>query len=256
MCGRYTLHAEAEELMRRFGVLQLKVPVGPRYNIAPSQIVPGLSCEKVEDRPSYVLDAYKWGFDAAPKPSAQGPGLVINARMETLLERPMFKNLFVRNRCLIPANAFYEWDKKNQTKGRRSQPYAINVSGGELVGFAGLWRPIAGGKDGVEKCFVIITVPSNDKMSALHDRMPAILSEEAEKIWLDPNCDDKALLLSLLRPYPDPFVNIYPVSTMVNSTKIDSKECIAPAAPVSDVLVEKEKPSKPTQLSLFDISAG
>src|SRR5271168_1399085 len=211
MCGRYTLHAEAEELIRRFGILQLKVPIGPRYNIAPSQIVPVLSCEKAQDRPGYVLDAYKWGFDVSPRPSAQGSGLVVNARMETLLERPTFKNLFVRNRCVIPANAFYEWDKVHAKKGH-SQPYAINVSGGELIGFAGLWRPIVVGKEGAERSFVIITVPANDKVSSLHERMPAILSPEAEKIWLDPNCQDKALLLSLLRPYPDPLVHIYPVS--------------------------------------------
>ena len=254
MCGRYTLHAEAEELMKRFGIVQLKVPVGPRYNIAPSQIVPVLTCDQAADRPGYVLDAYRWGFDSGPRALAKGPGLVINARMETLLERPMFKNLFLRNRCVIPANAFYEWDKVNAPKGG-SRPYAINVSGGELVGFAGLWRPITG-VTGAEKCFVIITVPSNDKVSALHDRMPAILSPEAEKIWLDPECDDKALLLSLLRPYPDPLVHLYPVSTMVNSTKIDSSECIAPAPPESDVPAPKEKPSKPTQLSLFDISAS
>jgi putative SOS response-associated peptidase YedK len=250
MCGRYTLHAEAEELMKRFGIRQLKIPVVQRYNIAPSQVVPVLSFEQGQKEPGYVLDAHRWGFEAGPRASSRGPGLIINARMETLLERPMFKNLFLKNRCIIPANAFYEWDKINPKKGS-SRPYAIKAKGGELVGFAGLWRPFTGEGD-IQKCCVIITVPANDKVSTFHDRMPAILSPETEKIWLNPECDDKSLLLSLLRPYPDPLTELYPVSKMVNSTRIDSPECLTLAVAENDETPPQAKPSKPTQLSLFD----
>jgi len=253
MCGRYTLNVEAEILMKRFGLTQTKIELPPRYNIAPSQIVPAVSCER--ESGEFALDAYKWGFDAGSRELAKSPGLVINARMETLLERPMFKSLFVKNRCVIPATAFYEWDKVNG-KGSGGNPFLIGLGEGQLVSFAGLWRPIFGGEGSVQRSCVIITVPANDKISALHDRMPAILSPEAERLWLDPSCDDKSLLLSLLRPYSDSAIELYRVSKMVNSTKMDVPECLAPAKLKEEEPPPPKKAPKPTQLSLFDIPAN
>jgi len=245
MCGRYTLQADADELIRRFGIKQLRIPIAQRYNIAPSQTVPVVTSNvrKESGECEYTVDGFRWGFQA--KLGDNASKLIINARMETLLEKPMFKNLFLSNRCVIPAKGFYEWNTKRAGKGH-SRPYAINVNGGELIGFAGLWRPIRDAQGQVQKSCVIITVPAGDKLAALHDRMPAILMPGDEHRWLDPDCVDKDLLLSLLHPYLDSRINFYPVSTLVNSTKIDASECLVPA---HEDAVSVESLS---QLSIFD----
>jgi putative SOS response-associated peptidase YedK len=264
MCGRYTLQAEADELIRRFGIRQLSIPIDQRYNIAPSQTVPVVTSNvrKESGETEYTVDGFRWGFQAKLGDSANK--LMINARMETLLEKPMFKNLFLSNRCVIPANGFYEWSTK-RPGNERSRPYAINVNDGELIGFAGLWRPIRDAQGEVQKLCIIITVPANDKLGALHSRMPAILMPSDERLWLDPECVDKELLLSLLHPYPDARIKYYPVSTLVNSTKIDASECLMPAQEdlaTTPIETQANRSSKqkerskegPTQLSIFDVA--
>ncbi len=246
MCGRYTLHMEAELIAKRFGLKQIKLPLQPRYNIAPSQIVAGVLYEVNTSTGELekVLDGLKWGFTVPASAQMKGPRMIINARMEGIFERPMFKNLVAKNRCVLPANAFYEWA---QSSGK---PYAVQVKKGDLFGMAALYKNALDSEGNPVKLCVIVTVPPNEKMAVMHDRMPAILAPDAEAAWLDPEEKNPAKLLSLLKPYENETLDMYPISKLVNSVRVDRKECLeAYDEPETAPPVKKDKP---VQLSLFD----
>lgn len=218
MCGRYTLHHAPQQIALRFGVEEVLAEAQERYNIAPSQSIPVVVAEK-EVR---ALNAYKWGLIPFwAKDPAIGNKL-INARAETLAEKPSFKNALVRRRCLIPSDGFYEWKKENDTR----QPMYIRRRDGDLFAFAGLWEEWKG-PDGVPlRTCSIITVAPNELMADIHDRMPAMLRPEWEADWLNPSNTAVPDLLALLQPYSPADMEAYAVSKRVNAPVNDGPACI------------------------------
>ncbi|MET3504922.1 putative SOS response-associated peptidase YedK [Halalkalibacter oceani] len=146
---------------------------------------------------------------------------MINARGETIDEKPAFKRLLQRRRCLVVADGFYEWLKKDDKK----QPYRITINDGGVMTFAGLWDRWKSDDEEIVSCTIITTKP-NELMSDIHDRMPVILGEEERKVWLDTSIEDKHILKDLIKPYAAKEMRAYEVSELVNSPRNESKECI------------------------------
>jgi putative SOS response-associated peptidase YedK len=221
MCGRYTL-TSPEDIAARFGLGALaETRIEPRFNVAPSQAVPVI----VDGEAGPTLTTMRWGFQPAwMKSDGQRPP-PINARGESLLERPMFRGAVAHGRCLIPADGFYEW---MAVPGRKTkQPMYIRLKGGSLFAFAGLY--VQGREDVGETC-VIVTTAANEIISSIHERMPVILDRSVEMRWLDHDLDNGQAALSYLQPVaPDQF-EVYPVSTQVSSARNEGPELIAPLA--------------------------
>lgn len=219
MCGRYTLTTKPNDLAKAFGLDATPEDLAPRYNIAPSQWVPVIT----DTRPRR-LEAFRWGL----VPSwAKDPSIghrMINARAETVAEKPSFRSAFRRRRCLIPADGFYEWRRD----GKRKTPICIRRSDGAPFAFAGLWetwKPTSG--EALHSCTIITTEP-NALMATIHDRMPVILAPETYDLWLDSTIDDRDLLRGLLSPCPDSWLKYYVVSMLVNSPANDTPQCMEP----------------------------
>ena len=213
MCGRYTMHHSTDQIAMRFGVQEQLAQTTERYNIAPTQSVPVV----IENEGARFLDALQWGLI----PSwAKDPGIankLINARAETLSEKPSFKVALSRRRCLIPSDGFYEWARE----GAARQPMHIRRKDGELFSFAGLWEEWKQ-EDGTPlKTCTIITVAPNEVMEQIHNRMPAMLLPEYEADWLDVAHNKSADVVSFLRPYPAELIEAYPVNKRVNIPTIE-----------------------------------
>ena len=224
MCGRYSLKTPADTLAKHFRLS--KVPsVAPRFNIAPSQPIAIIRTQGAKDNRECVLA--RWGLI----PSwANFPGIgnkMINARAETVAEKPAFREALARSRCLVPADGYYEWQREGRM-GQRKQPFYIRLRDGRPFAFAGLWEGWVG-PDGtlVESCAILTTEP-NESLTHIHDRMPVILAEAAYDQWLDPAIRQAQLLQPLLRPYPPEEMTAYPVSLRVNDPAHDDAACIAP----------------------------
>ncbi len=220
MCGRFTLHHPEEEVAEGFGVQQLFSPLAPRYNIAPSQPVAVV----LEEEGRRCLDAYKWGlvpfWAKDPKIGAR----MINARAETLAEKPSFRAALTRRRCLIPADGFYEWKKEGDAR----RPFHIRLRSEEPFPFAGLYEEWQAPDGSPLRTCTIITVEPNPLMAQIHNRMPAILDPDAREAWLDPALKDAPGLLQLLKPYPEKEMEAFPVSRRVNAPTFDDPACIQP----------------------------
>lgn len=232
MCGRFTLHHSTDEIAARFAAQQVMDIAEdrnghpapsfeePRYNIAPSQAILAVRAEQDMRR----LETLQWGLVPSWAKDVSIGSKMINARGETLAEKPSFRNALMRRRCLIPADGFYEWKKDD--RGR--QPMHIHRRDGGLFAFAGLWEEWRRPDGPPLRTCTIITVAPNELMAEIHDRMPAILREEDEAVWLDTEqVTDKERILSLLRPYPDAGLEAYPVSKLVNAPVNDSAECLS-----------------------------
>ena len=222
MCGRYSLTTPADTLAKYFRLK--KVPsIPPRFNIAPSQ--PIATIRLLNSDPTVVL--VRWGLI----PSwAKDPGIgnkMINARAETVAEKPAFREALARSRCLVPADGYYEWQREGRM-GQRKQPFYIRLRDRRPFAFAGLWERWVG-PDGkaVETCAILTTEP-NAALKEIHDRMPVILAEAEYDQWLDPAARQAQLLQPLLRPYPPEDMTAYPVSLRVNDPAHDDAACIAP----------------------------
>jgi putative SOS response-associated peptidase YedK len=203
----------------RFHVDSVQVDTSARYNIAPSQ-----SVLVVTENSPRTLQAMQWGLI----PSwAQDPAIgnkMINARAETLADKPAFKTALVRRRCLIPADGFYEW----QQAGTAKRPMRIHRKDDELFGFAGLWDEWRSPEGTPIRTCTIITVAPNTLMAPIHNRMPAILRPEDEAAWLTSANRSVPDLVALLTPYPDPELEAYAVSRAVNAPNVDDAGCILP----------------------------
>jgi putative SOS response-associated peptidase YedK len=218
MCGRFILTSPGIVLAAQFE-LQQEFELPPRYNIAPTQQVSAIRMDTSGRR----LEMLKWGLLPFWAKDASISARLINARSETLSEKPAFRAAFKSRRCLIPSNGFYEWTKN---KGQK-QPYLIKLTEGSLFAFAGLWEHWES-KDGVdvESC-TIITTHANELVQPLHDRMPVILKNKDYALWLDPIAK-REILQPLLIPYPSEEMNSYPVSSNVNKATYDSPDSIEP----------------------------
>lgn len=220
MCGRFTLTLNMEKIAQAFGV-EPTLDSSPRYNIAPTQEVMTVLHEK-EAQPAH-LEWLRWGLIPGWAKEESIGSRMINARAETLAEKPSFKRLLHSRRCLIVADGFYEW--KKAAKGKT--PMYITMKDHEPFGFAGLWD-LWKAPDGrqLRTCTIITTEP-NSLMAEIHNRMPVILAREARDLWLDPEMKDEQALTSILRPYPAEHLTAREVSKLVNSPTIDSAELIA-----------------------------
>jgi len=207
MCGRYALHANPEVVSLLFGLS--KVPAyQPRYNIAPASQV--LIIRK------YEAAMVRWGL--VPR-WAKDPSIgakLNNARAESVAEKPSFRDAYRKRRCLIPASGFYEW----KTEAGRKQPYYVLPSAGELFAFAGLWEEWNGPEGALQTC-AVITTESNEKMRAVHDRMPLIVAPEDYPKWLAGGA-------GLPRPCPAGAIEIRRVSRAVNNARNDAAGLIEP----------------------------
>jgi putative SOS response-associated peptidase YedK len=217
MCGRYSLVPKAD-FAERFGVENLQLDLEPRYNIAPTQTTPVIT----RNSPNRA-EEMRWGLVPfwAKDPSIGNK--MINARAETVAEKPAFRKALAARRCLVPASGFYEW--KRDAGGK--VPHYIFLRDTGSFAFAGLYE-IWKDQDGqVLKTYTIITTTPNELMETIHNRMPVILSREDEGLWLDKEADIPALL-ALLRPYPAEQMDAYVVSKAVNSPMHEGESLIEP----------------------------
>ena len=219
MCGRFTQRKSAKALEEHFGA---EVPeIQPSFNIAPTQNVLAIRGGDGGRDASWL----KWGLVPAwAKDTSMGARL-INARSETVTEKPSFREAFKRRRCIVPADGFYEWQKK----GGRKQPYFFRMKDDRPFGFAGLWERWEGdGGEVLDSC-TILTTDANEVLRPVHDRMPVILHSEEYSLWLEAGERERAMLRELLRPYPADEMVSHPVSPLVNSTANRGAELIAEA---------------------------
>ncbi len=221
MCGRYTLTAPGDAIVEAFE-LPGPVETRPRYNITPTQEVAAVRVDgKGGER---TLVNLKWGL--VPR-WADDPSIgnrMINARSETVAEKPAFRWAFKKQRCLVLADGYYEW--KKLADGSK-QPYYFRVDGGRPFGFAGLWERWSREGEEVQSCALLTTSP-NDLAAAVHDRMPVILAEKDYDLWLDPSVGEAEKLNSLLVAYSAGAMETWPVSRFVNKPGNDSPRCIEP----------------------------
>ncbi|MFN7623467.1 MAG: SOS response-associated peptidase [Acidobacteriota bacterium] len=202
MCGRFNRHHPAAEVGRRFGVTPLAAAGVAAYNIAPTQPVPVVIADV-----SRRMIICHWGLIPHWAPEDSMASRMINARAETLAEKPAFREPLARRRCLVPADGFYEWPKKGAHAG---QIIEVARADGELMAMAGLWEEWRAADGTVRRTFTIITVEPNALMEQYHHRMPAILRRADETVWLDPSTDPAAAR-KLLRSYPDDDLVAHPV---------------------------------------------
>lgn len=223
MCGRFTLTVDPEQLRESLPGISVPGEIKPRYNIAPSQPV-----AVVPNDGRNQVDFFLWGLIPSWAKDPAIGNRMINARGETLAEKPSFRAAYRRRRCLVLADGFYEWRKEGE--GKAKTPMYIQMESKEPFGFAGLWE-IWYSPDGSEirSCTIITTQP-NGLVEKIHNRMPVILPKEAYPLWLAPEEKEPGELNALLRPFPAEEMIAYPVSRMVNSPANDVPELIQPAA--------------------------
>ena len=220
MCGRYSLTASQQELAQRFDFDSKLEGFVPRYNVAPAQQV--LTVLGGDTRRAGFM---RWGL--IPSWSKDGPSSrpLINARAETVAEKPSFRGPLKKQRCLVLADGFYEWQKEGDAK----RPMRVTMRSGEPFAFAGLWSNWTDPEGNRIPSCAIITTAANEVLKPIHHRMPVILAEEAEDLWLDTGLDDSDALTQFLEPYPDDALEAYEVSRLVNSASNDGPEVATPA---------------------------
>jgi putative SOS response-associated peptidase YedK len=240
MCGRITATFEFNDIKIRWNLEHDLAEFSPRFNIAPEQSTSasgGTVPVIIRDGHTNHCRAMNWGLipNWAKDPAIGNQ--MINARAETLTEKPAFKDLVARRRCIVPADGFYEWRKE----GKRKIPMWVHLKSREPFGLAGLWDVWRSPSGKRVESFTIITTEPNELVRPIHNRMPVILRPDDEEQWLDVHRTSFAKARSFLKPYSDELMAAHDVSTVVNSAKYDGPECIQP---VSD------DPTPNTQLSL------
>jgi putative SOS response-associated peptidase YedK len=239
MCGRFVSSSPPDEIARYFDAEAPEAALEPSYNVAPTNDVYAVTV----DGGIRKVEAFHWGLVPAWAKDAKISAKMINARAETVATKNAFRSPFKRRRCIIPADGFYEWQKKEGVK--RKQPYFIHSTSGEPLSFAGLWELWKGPKtkdpetgeshyeqeDSPLRSCTIITTEANETMSPLHDRMPVLLPASAWEDWLDPTNDDVETLGKLLVPAPPQVITAYTVSTEVNMVRNKGPELIEHAEP-------------------------
>ena len=220
MCGRYTLIADLGDLAQRFEFDGSDFSYDPGYNIAPTESV--LTVRNLDGREAAFM---RWGLIPFWAKDPKIGSRMINARAETVAEKPTFRNALKKRRCLVLADGYYEWQKTPVGK----RPYRIILKSGEPFAFAGLWETRRDPQGNVVPSCTIITTAANDFLAPIHDRMPVILPREREGLWLEPRLEDAASLTGILAPYPDEALDAYEVSTMVNNARNVGPEVIARA---------------------------
>ena len=223
MCGRFSQTASPEVIAQQFALTDPPL-FTPRYNIAPSQPVLAIRIEP--DTTTRNLVMLRWGLIPSWAKDPKIGNQCINAKAETVAEKPSFRSAFKKRRCLVVATGFYEW----QVRGPVKQPMWIGLRSKRPFAFAGLWehwKPTEG--ESLETCTIITTEP-NELMQPIHSRMPVILAPSSYDQWLDPTFQQAEPLKALLRPYPSEELMAYPVSTLVNNPRHDAPQCLEPVS--------------------------
>ncbi len=221
MCGRFTLTVDPAGLKERYHA-SFPEKFVPRYNISPTQPVMAIP----NDGRS-AADFFIWGLIPSWAKDPSIGSRMINARGETLGEKPSYRGAYKYKRCLIPADGFYEWQAQPGTRSKT--PYFIHMKDGLPFAFAGLWDEWRGADGGQVRTCTIVTTGPNTLMAPIHDRMPVILRPEDYDEWLDPAPRAPATLQHLIAPFPTEQMEAYPVSVLVNSPSNDRAELVRPA---------------------------
>ncbi|QXE02896.1 SOS response-associated peptidase [Terribacillus sp. DMT04] len=219
MCGRFTLLTPWEELLRTFDAVSEIESLEPSYNIAPTQQIAAI----IHDGKKRKLGSLRWGLIPPWAPDKKIGSKMINARAETLQEKRSFKKAFQKQRCLIPADSFYEW----KTEDGKKQPMRIQHKDKTPFAFAGLWEKWQDDDGSSIYTCTIITTEANSFMQQIHHRMPVILPAHSQDIWLDRYEQDTEALQQILKPFSEE-LTAYPVSTLVNSPRNNREELINP----------------------------
>ena len=221
MCGRFTLTADPNDLREAFPWLNIPQNPTPRYNVAPTQPV-----AVIPNNGKQTLDYYNWGLVPFWAKDPSIGSRMINARSETLMEKPSFKSAFKRKRCLIPATGFYEW---KAVEGQKTKtPMYIQLKTGKPFAFAGLWDRWESKEGSTILSCTIITTSPNELVGQIHNRMPVILNPENYSLWLETGEPPLEKLNQLLQPYPEAEMQAYEVSRLVNKPDVDNPSLIHP----------------------------
>lgn len=231
MCGRAVARTPLPELARQFGAEvafqePAEPPPLPSWNVAPTDVLPAVL--ESRSRHKRLIGELKWGLVPHWAKDPSTGYKMINARAETLTTKAAYRDAFARHRCIIPVDAFYEWQRVG---GRRKQPYVIEREDGQPLSFAGLWavwRPRNNPDAEPLRTCTIVTTDANDLVRPLHDRMPVILPQATWDAWLDSDNDNTEALMGLLRPPLSRGLVAYPVGTMVNSVDNNGPELVKP----------------------------
>ena len=223
MCGRFTLTVDPSELQEAFGDFIFPDQFAPRFNIAPSQPVLAIPNDAKNK-----ADFFSWGLIPSWAKDPTIANRLINARGETIAEKPSFRGSFKYKRCIIPTDGFYEW--KAQGGEKTKIPYFIHMKDRAPFAFAGLWDEWHSPDGGTLRTCTIITTEPNELMATLHNRMPVILNQKDYAQWLGaaPHAQRPEHLLSLIKPFPSDKMSAYAVSTLVNKPGNDRPECVVP----------------------------
>jgi putative SOS response-associated peptidase YedK len=221
MCGRYLIITTPEAMRAFFRYLE-QPNFPPRYNVAPTQPIPVVRLW--EGARHFAL--VRWGLIPGWVKDPRGFSLVINARGDSVLDKPAFRNAMRYRRCLVPADGFYEW----KTEGPRKRPFAIRPRSRTPLAFAGLWEVWTGPNGEEVETAAIVTTQANRALRPLHDRMPVVLQPETYDAWLDCRGVDAQLATAMIAPPPDDFFEAYEVSPAVNRTENDWLELLIPAS--------------------------
>jgi putative SOS response-associated peptidase YedK len=253
MCGRYVIFStpEAIRALFRYGE-QPNFP--PRYNVAPTQPIPVVRL--LDGKRSFAL--MRWGLLPSWVEEPKTFPLLINARGESVLDKPAFRNAMRRRRCLIPTDGFYEWQAglSSPAAAGPKQPYLVRAKRGEggaapPLAFAGLWETWTGPNGEELDTAAVVTTDANRTLAAIHPRMPAFIAPEAFDLWLDCDAVPAEEAATLIKPADDALLEIYPVSPAVNRVANDSEALIVPA-PASAATEPAPSPAKPKKINKAD----
>jgi putative SOS response-associated peptidase YedK len=243
MCGRYTSMSTVADLASIFDVDEVRAEPRPaRYNVAPTDAVFAVALRsskgETEDRgkgPRRALGTFRWGLVPSWAKDRSGASRMINARSDGIATKPAFRAAVARRRCIIPADAFYEWQRREGRDGKPAGklPYAIRRRDGHPMAFAGLWEVWRDKDDPdgeVLRTCAIVTTSANELMAPIHDRMPVVLAAADWSAWLEPSTDAEAVA-GLMVPAPSAWFEAFAVSTSVNKVSNDGPHLMDPLPP-------------------------
>jgi putative SOS response-associated peptidase YedK len=220
MCARYAITSPAAAIRALFGYRE-QADLPARYNVAPTQPIPVVRL--IDGRRSLAL--MRWGFIPAWVRDPRKFSLLINARGETALDKPAFRNAMRRRRCLIPADGFYDW----QSTAPKRRPFFVRARSPGPIALAGLWETWIGPNGEEVDSAVVVTTQANRALSAIHDRMPVVVAPEAFDLWLDCDRVDAVTAAALIAPAPEGLLECYEVSPLVNNVANDDARLVEPA---------------------------
>jgi putative SOS response-associated peptidase YedK len=227
MCGRFVAASSPDDIAAYFDATPPDALIEPSWNVAPTDDVYAVTAEGGARQ----VAGYHWGLVPAWADSPKVGARMINARSETLADKPAFRTAFQKRRCIVPADGFYEWRRSDAAPRRGRRPQYIRRADGEPMAFAGLWALWKSPSGDWLRSSTIVTTVANEAIAPLHDRMPVILPRSAWDEWLDPGGADLATLGRLLGPAPAPLVTLYEVNSDVNNVRNQGAHLIEPAAP-------------------------